>query len=74
MEMQLNAREASLVEAFRKLPPDAAAELSALTERLAMLAPGSKIDWSDSWSDEDLRDFRAASLRRLDSEDPEDSH
>jgi hypothetical protein len=35
MEMQLNQREASLVDAFRRLPPDAARELSALAERLA---------------------------------------
>jgi hypothetical protein len=73
MDMQLNQREALLVEAFRKLPPDTAAELSALTERLATLAPGSRIDWSDAWSDEDLREFRAASLRRFDAEDTEDS-
>jgi hypothetical protein len=31
-----------------------------------------RIDWSDSWSDEDLNDFRAASLRRLDAEESED--
>ena len=72
MEMQLNAQEASLVEAFRRLPPDAAAELSALAERLAGLTPNRKIDWSDSWSDEDLKEFRAASLRRLDAEESED--
>jgi hypothetical protein len=74
MEMQLNPREASLVEAFRRMAPDTAAELSALAQRLATLAPSSKIDWSDSWSDEDLRDFRAASVSRLDAEEPEDSH
>jgi hypothetical protein len=73
MEMQLNPREALLVEAFRRLPPDTAAELSALAERLAIVAPNCRIDWSDSWSDEDLRDFRSASLKRLDSEDTEDS-
>jgi hypothetical protein len=72
MEMQLNEREASLVDAFRRLPPDAATELSALAERLAELAPNHRIDWSDSWSDEDLNDFRAASLRRLDAEESED--
>ena len=71
--MQLNPREASLVEAIRRLPPDTAAELSALAERLATLSPSRNVDWSDSWSDEDLRGFREASLRRLDSEDPEDS-
>jgi hypothetical protein len=74
MEMQLNSREASLVEAFRRLPADTAAELSALAERLATLSPGHSIDWSDSWTDEDLVDFRTASLRRLEAEDPEDSN
>jgi hypothetical protein len=44
MEMQLNEREASLVDAFRRLPPDTASELSALAERLAELAPNRRID------------------------------
>jgi hypothetical protein len=44
MEMHLNPREASLVEAFRRLPPDAAAELSALAERLATLSPDRSIN------------------------------
>ena len=74
MEMQLNPREASLVEAFRRLAPDTAAELSALAERLAVLTANGRIDWADSWSDEDLRDFTAASLKRLDTEEEEDSH
>ena len=54
--MELSEREASLVDAFRRLPPDTAAELSALAQRLAELAPNHRIDWSDSWSDEDLND------------------
>ena len=70
--MQLNQREASLVEAFRRLPPDAATELASLAERLAELAPNCGIDWSDSWSEEDLKQFRAASLRRLDAEESQD--
>jgi hypothetical protein len=61
------------VKAFRRLPPDAAAELSALAERLATLTPNCRIDWSDSWSDEDLEDFKAASLRRLEVEESEES-
>jgi hypothetical protein len=65
MEVQLSAREASLVEAFRRRPPDTAAELSALAQRLAGLTPNGKIDWSD----EDLTEFRAASLRRLEEEE-----
>jgi hypothetical protein len=54
MEMHLDPREASLVEVFRRLPPDTAAELSALAERLAAISPNRRIDWSDSWTDEDL--------------------
>jgi hypothetical protein len=69
MEIQLSEREASLVDAFRRLPPDTAIELSALVERLAALAPNRRIDWSDSWSDEDLNEFREASLQRLDAEE-----
>jgi hypothetical protein len=72
MEMQPDEREASLVNAFRRLLPDTAAELSALAKRLADLAPNRWIDWSDSWSDDDLSEFRAASLRRLDAEESQD--
>ena len=71
--MQLDPREASLVEVFRRLPPDTAAELSALAERLASLSPQRRVDWSDAWTDEDLQDFRAASLRRLEAEESEES-
>ena len=74
MEVQLDPREASLAEVFRRLPPDTAAELSALAERLAALSPQRRIDWSDSWSDEDLRDFRTVSLKRLDAEESEEPH
>jgi hypothetical protein len=74
MEQPLNAREASLVQAFRRLPPDAAAELTALAERLAALRPGTKIDWSDSWSEEDLKEFTTASARRLEAEESEEPH
>lgn len=73
MEMQLDAREASLVEVFRRLPPDTAAELSALAERLATLSAHGKIDWSDSWTDEDLQSFRDASLKRPATEESEES-
>jgi hypothetical protein len=72
MEMQLNERGASLVDAFRRLPPATATELSALAQRLAELATERKIDWSDSWSDEDMNEFRAASIRHLEAEESED--
>ena len=72
MEPLHNARETSLLQAFRRLPPDAAAELTALAERLAALRPNTKIDWSDSWSGEDLKEFTAASARRLEAEESEE--
>jgi hypothetical protein len=71
--MPIGAREEVLLEAFRRLPPDAAAELSALVQRLASLSPGTTIDWSDSWSESDLQEFTAASLRRLDAEEEEET-
>ena len=55
----------SAVLAFRRLPADAAIELSRLIERLAATVPHRKIDWSDSWSDKDLKEFRAASFYGL---------
>ncbi len=73
MEILLSSKETSLLTAFRRLPPDAAGELSQLIERLAALAPDRKIDWSDSWSDEDLKEFRAASVRRLEESESEEA-
>jgi hypothetical protein len=74
--MELSSQETTLLDAFRRLPADAADELSALVQRLAALPPGTRIDWSDSWSDgadswsdEDLREFTTHSLKRLESEE-----
>jgi hypothetical protein len=70
--MQLSASEEVLLDAFRRLPP-AAAELAALVRRLAALAPNAAINWSDSWSDSDLQDFTAASMRSIEVAETEDS-
>ena len=72
LEIATNSQEESLLNAFRRLPPDAAIELSRLIERLAATVPHRKIDWSDSWSDKDLKEFRAASLLRLEATESED--
>ncbi len=74
MEISLTSQEASLITAFRKLAPDAAGELTRLIERLGALAPERKIDWSDSWSDEDSKDYRAASIRRLEEREAEEAN
>ncbi len=64
-EMQLTERETDLVETFRRLPPEAAVEFESLVHRMAEVQPGAQINWSDEWSDEDLRDFTAHSVREL---------
>ncbi len=71
--MQLSAGEEVLLDAFRRLPPAAAEELAALVQRLAALAPDTSIDWSDSWSDSDLEEFTAKSVRSLDGAETENS-
>lgn len=67
--MQLTSRETNLLNAFRQLPTEAAEELSALVERLADFSGRTKVDWSDSWSDQDLQEFTAHSLRRHEDEE-----
>lgn len=62
--MPITEREAALLNAFRRLPPVAADEISALVDRLAALSAHSTIDWSDEWSEADLKEFSEASLRR----------
>jgi len=70
--MHLSPPEEVLIEAFRRLPPAAARELSTLAQRLAALGPGASINWSDSWSKSDLREYTAASLRKLDTNEQEE--
>ena len=73
MGISITSQEATLLTAFRRLTPDAAGELTRLIEGLSAVAPERKIDWSDSWSDEDLKEFRATSLRRLDENEAEEA-
>ncbi|MCX6602167.1 MAG: hypothetical protein NTV52_01050 [Acidobacteria bacterium] len=73
MEISVTSQEGTLLTAFRRLAPDATSELTRLIERLGAVAPERKVDWSDSWSDEDLKEFRAASLRRLDENEAEEA-
>ncbi len=67
--MQLSSQESTLLDAFRRLPAEAAVELSALVQRLAALPEGTRVDWSDSWSEEDFREFAVRSLKRANSEE-----
>ncbi len=69
--MTLSAKEEQLVEAFRKLPTEAAENIAELVERLAAQTPGTRVDWSDEWSEEDLRNYSTASLARIESDERE---
>jgi hypothetical protein len=55
--MQHRPREEVLVSVFR---------------RLAVLAPNTAIDWSDTWSDSDLQEFTAATVRSVEAQEAED--
>ena len=65
----LNENEERLVEALRGLPPDAVDQVITWTTRLRVLANGRNIDWSDTWTKEDLVDTQRASLSRFDEMD-----
>jgi hypothetical protein len=67
--MVLSRQEESLIDAVRALPPAEAGKVLDWARQLADLARGRQIQWSDSWSDEDLADATAASIKRLDEQE-----
>ena len=58
--------EERLVEALRALPPDAADQMITWATRLRELSAGRDVDWSDTWTDEDLADAQRASWSGFD--------
>lgn len=71
--MVLSAQEESLISVIRKLPPDEAGKVLDWARQLADLADGPAIQWSDSWSEEDLVDATKEALRRFESSE-RDNH
>jgi hypothetical protein len=69
----LSENEERLVEALRALPPDAADQVITWTIRLRDLANGNNVDWSDTWTSEDIADAQRASLSRFDETEREES-
>jgi hypothetical protein len=69
--MILNASEESLIKAVRMLPPDEARKVLDWAQQLADLSGAGHIEWSDSWSDDDLREATAAALERFGQEERE---
>ena len=70
--MTLNTSEESLINVVRMLPPDEAGKVLDWARQLADLGRDRHVDWSDSWSDEDLRDATAASVNRFEQQESED--
>ena len=61
--MVLTAHEESLITVVRALPADEAGKVLNWARRLADLADGRAIQWSDSWTDEDLTDATGAAVQ-----------
>ena len=69
--MVLSVNEESLIKVVRMLPPDEARKVLVWAQQLADLGGGRRVEWSDSWSDEDLRDATLASLERFEQRERE---
>lgn len=69
--MVLSANEESLIKVLRLLPPDEARKVLLWAQQLADLGGGRPVEWSDSWSDADLREATAASLERFEEQERE---
>ncbi len=63
--MVLTPQEEILISIIRALPPQEAERIAVWATQLAEAAKGMPVEWSDSWSEEDMVDARAASLRHL---------
>ena len=67
--MVLSASEESLINVVRTLPPEKARKILDWAQQLADLGRERPIEWSDSWSDEDLADATASSVRRFEKQE-----
>ncbi|HTC91692.1 MAG TPA: hypothetical protein VK686_25475 [Bryobacteraceae bacterium] len=70
--MTLSPQEESLISVVRALPPDEAGKVLDWARQLADLAGGRTVQWSDSWTDEDLAEATAAAVRRFEDQEQED--
>jgi hypothetical protein len=70
--MLLSPQEESLISVVRALPPDEAGKVFDWARQLADLADGRTVQWSDSWTDDDLAEATAAAVRRFEDEEHED--
>jgi hypothetical protein len=69
--MVLSPQEESLISVVRALPPDEAGKVLDWARQLADLSGGRAVQWSDSWTDEDLAEATAAAVRRFEDQERE---
>jgi hypothetical protein len=70
--MVLTPEEESLIGVVRALPPEEAGKILNWASQLADLADGRTVEWSDSWTDEDLAEATAAAVTRFEHQEQED--
>jgi hypothetical protein len=63
----LSEKEERLVEALRTLPPAAVDTLITWATQMSDLAKTGPVQWSDSWTDEDLADLQRACMANFES-------
>ena len=69
--MVLTIHEESLIGVIRRLPPAEAARVLDWARQLSDLAGERPIRWSDCWTDEDISDAAAASVRHFEDRERE---
>jgi hypothetical protein len=70
--MVLSQQEESLISVVRALPPEEAGKVLNWARQLGDLADGRPIEWSDSWTDEDLADATSAAVQRFEDQERKD--
>jgi hypothetical protein len=71
--MALSENEERLLEALRALPPETADTVIKWATQLSDLAKGGPVDWSDTWTEEDMTDLQNASIANFEAREPASS-
>jgi len=61
--------EESLIKVVRTLAPDEARKVLDWAEQLGDLGRDRRVEWSDSWSEDDLREATSASVERFEQQE-----
>ena len=70
--MVLSEQEQVLIGLVRALSREEAAQVLNWASQLADLAGGRTIEWSDSWTDEDIAEAMAAAVQRFEEQEQAD--